>query len=138
MRKAGILSSVRLLCASEEPRQGSAKRAAIAHDPVFAQAQPDGGELLDQRDFVAHVRSKKVAPHIAPIEGRGTPRLVALRMNRDGSKAAGGAVAIGGLLARSAPTVGRMLSPSAAASPSTVTSQTMPVWPVIPAGSGLW
>ncbi len=137
MRNAGILPSVRL-CASEPPRQGSAKRAAIAHDPVFAQAQPGGGDLLDQSDFVAHLRSKKVAPHIAPIEGRRTPGLGALRTNRDGSKAAGGAAAIGGLLARTAPTVGMMLSPRAAASPSTVTSQTMPVWPVIPAGSGLW
>jgi hypothetical protein len=118
--------------------QRGARYAAIAHDPVFTQAQPGGGELLDQRDFVAHLRSTKVAPHIAPIEGSRTPGLDALRMNRDGSEAAGGAAAIGGLPGRTAPTVGKMLSPSAAASPSTVASQTTPVWPVIAAGSGLW
>jgi hypothetical protein len=106
------------------------------HDPVFAQAQPGGGELLAHRDFVAHRRSNKVAAHISRIEVPRTPGLDAWRMNRDGSKAADGVAAIGGLLGRTAPTVGVMLSPSAAASPSAVTRQRTPAWLMIPASSG--
>ena len=82
------------------------------------QVKPDDGGLFDHSGFVAHLRDKQRAPHIAQIGRPSAERLDALRANRDAPSVPEGAAA-----GCTVPSVGMIFSPAAAASPSTATRQ---------------